>query len=75
VRRPMALWAVVLVVSIGLPVIGFLPAMLLLTLALLVGMERRFDVATLLSAVAVPVASYVLFALLLEVRLPTGPFG
>jgi Tripartite tricarboxylate transporter TctB family len=73
--RPLALWLLVLVVCLGLPVIGFLPAMIVLTLVLTVGMERRRDPISLLSAVAVPVFFYFLFATLLEVRLPAGLFG
>ncbi len=73
--RPFALWLLILVISVGLPILGFLPAMLLLTGVLLLGMERRHDVASLVSAVAVPVAFYYLFGTLLDVRLPTGFFG
>jgi hypothetical protein len=73
--RPLALWLLVLVVCVSLPYLGFLPAMIVLTLVLTVGMERRRDVASLVSAVAIPVAFYFLFATLLEVRLPGGLFG
>lgn len=72
--RSLGLWALVLAVSVSLPVLGFLPAMLLLTGVLLVGMERRRDIASLVTVVAVPVAIYLLFAALLDVRLPTGIF-
>ena len=75
VLRALLLWGVVLLACVGLPIIGFLPATLLLTLLLLVGLERRIDRVTLVSAVAVPIACYVLFAVLLDVRLPAGPFG
>ncbi len=74
-QRAMGLWLLILVVCISLPVIGFLPAMLLLTGVLMLAMERRHDLTSLVSAVAVPVAFYFLFATLLDVRLPTGPFG
>ena len=74
-RRAIALWALVLAVSLSLPVVGFLPAMLLLTVVLMLGMERRYDVVSLVSAVAVPLAFYFLFATLLDVRLPSGIFG
>ncbi len=73
--RPFALWLLILVISVGLPILGFLPAMLLLTGVLLLVMERRHDVPSLVSAVAVPVAFYYLFGTLLDVRLPTGLFG
>jgi hypothetical protein len=73
--RPLALWLLVLVVCLCLPIVGFLPAMLVLTIVLMVGMERRRDLKSLVTAVAVPVIFYFLFATLLEVRLPTGLFG
>jgi hypothetical protein len=73
--RPLALWALVLAVCVGLPYLGFLPAMIVLSLVLTVGMENRRDPMSLLSAVAVPVFFYFLFAILLEVRLPAGLFG
>jgi putative tricarboxylic transport membrane protein len=75
VLRALLLWGVALLACVALPAIGFLPAMLLLTFSLLVGLERRFDVVSLVSAVTVPVACYVLFGFLLDVRLPTGLFG
>ena len=73
--RPLALWTLVLAVALALPFLGFLPAMLVLTLGLTLGLERRSDVKSLASAVAVPVFFYFLFATLLDVRLPTGLFG
>jgi hypothetical protein len=74
-RRPMFLWVALLGCSLLMTAVGFLAAMVLLVGILLVGMERRRDRLSYLSVVAVPVAFYVLFALLLDVRLPTGPFG
>ena len=73
--RALALWLLVLVVCVVLPIIGFLPAMLLLSAVLTLFMERRRDVKSLLTAVAVPIAFYLLFAMLLDVRLPAGFFG
>lgn len=73
--RPLALWALVLAVCVGLPYLGFLPAMIILTLVLTVFMENRRDPMSLLAAVAVPAFFYFLFAILLEVRLPAGLFG
>ena len=73
--RPLGLWLLVLAVSVALPVLGFVPAMIVLTLGLTLGLERRFDPKSLAIAVAIPVLFYLLFATLLEVRLPTGLFG
>jgi putative tricarboxylic transport membrane protein len=74
-RRPAFLWAALLGCSLLMPVIGFVAAMVLLVGLLLLGMERRRDRASIVSVVAVPVVFYVLFAVLLDVRLPAGPFG
>lgn len=74
-HRALALWLLVLVVCLSLPIIGFLPAMLLLTAVLTLGMERRHDVKSVVLAVVVPVAFYFLFGTLLDVRLPAGFFG
>jgi hypothetical protein len=49
--------------------------MVLLVGLLLLGMERRRDRASIASVVGVPVGFYLLFAVLLDVRLPAGVFG
>ena len=38
------------------------------------GVERRFDWLSVVSAVLLPLLTYGLFGVLLEVRLPMGPF-
>jgi len=73
--RPLLLWGLVLGSCLVLPVLGFVPAMLTLTLTLVLAIERRHDVVALATAVVIPVAAYTLFAVLLDVRLPLGPFG
>jgi putative tricarboxylic transport membrane protein len=74
-RRPAFLWTALLGCSLLMPVVGFVAAMVLLVGLLLLGMERRSDRVSIASVVAVPVVFYVLFAVLLDVRLPDGPFG
>jgi Tripartite tricarboxylate transporter TctB family len=74
-RRPAFGWAALLGSSLLMPLVGFVAAMVLLVGLLLLGMERRRDRASIASVVAVPVVFYVLFAVLLDVRLPAGPFG
>jgi putative tricarboxylic transport membrane protein len=74
-RRPAFLWLAVLACSLLMTVVGFVPAMVLLAGLLLIGMERRRDRLSYVGVVAVPVALYVLFAVLLDVRLPAGLFG
>jgi putative tricarboxylic transport membrane protein len=74
-RRPAFLWAALLGCSLLMPVVGFVAAMALLVALLLLGMERRRDRASIVSVLAVPVAFYLLFAVLLDVRLPAGVFG
>jgi putative tricarboxylic transport membrane protein len=74
-RRPAFGWAALLGSSLLMPVVGFVAAMALLVGLLLLGMERRRDRGAIVSVVAAPVAFYVLFAVLLDVRLPAGVFG
>jgi putative tricarboxylic transport membrane protein len=74
-RRPAFLWTALLGCSLLMPVVGFVVAMALLVALLLLVMERRRDRVSMAGVVAVPVAFYVLFAVLLDVRLPSGVFG
>jgi hypothetical protein len=73
-RRTLVVWGLVLASAVGLPALGFVPAMLLLSCGIMFGVERRFDPLSVLSAVLLPVLTYLLFGELLEVRLPAGPF-
>jgi len=72
--RTMLVWVLVLAGALGLPVLGFIPAMLLLSCGIMFGVERRFDPLSIASAVLLPLLTYLLFGELLEVRLPMGPF-
>jgi hypothetical protein len=49
--------------------------MFLLVAVLLLVIERRWSVGTIVTIVLTPVLAYLLFGTLLQVRLPTGLFG
>lgn len=72
-RNTLAVWGLVLLAALGLPLLGFIPAMLLLSGGIMFGVERRFDWLSVVSAVLLPLLTYVLFGVLLDVRLPMGP--
>jgi putative tricarboxylic transport membrane protein len=71
--RPVAVLIVFGVIAPLVAVIGYIPAMVLLVLVVLYGIERRRDFRSLLPAVLIPLASYVLFAHLFAIPLPSGP--
>jgi hypothetical protein len=54
-------------------VIGYVPAMVLLVLVVLYGIERRRDFRSLVAAVLIPAATYLLFAYVFAIPLPAGP--
>jgi putative tricarboxylic transport membrane protein len=54
-------------------VIGFVPATILLILVVLYGIERRRDFRSLVVALVIPIASYLLFAHAFAIPLPSGP--
>jgi len=58
-----------------LPYLGFMTTFVLMIVALLFGLERMRTVGAAVTAVAIPVATYLVFSTFLGVRLPEGPFG
>lgn len=58
-----------------LDVIGYFASTLLLCAVLIFGLERRLDVKGAVTVISLPVIFFVLFAVLLDVRLPAGLFG
>lgn len=54
-------------------VIGYVPAMVLLVLVVLYGIERRRDFRSFVAALLIPVATYLLFAHAFSIPLPNGP--
>ncbi|OPX13295.1 tripartite tricarboxylate transporter TctB family protein [Mycobacterium sp. AT1] len=73
ILRPIGVLVVFGVIAPLVAVIGYIPAMVLLVLVVLYGIERRRDARSLLAAVLIPVATYVLFAHLFAIPLPSGP--
>src|SRR6478609_9592427 len=54
-------------------VIGYVPAMVLMILVVLYGIERRRDFRSLVAALLIPTATYLLFAHAFSIPLPSGP--
>ncbi len=54
-------------------IIGYVPAMVLLVLVVLYGIERRRDFRSLVAALLIPTATYLLFAHAFSIPLPSGP--
>lgn len=71
--RPVGVLIVFGVIAPLVAVIGYIPAMVLLVLVVLYGIERRRDFRSLIAVVLIPVATYVLFAHLFAIPLPSGP--
>ena len=64
------------IVSIALiAYIGFVPAMAVLMLYLVLMVERKRTWYVPLGALLIPILCYIAFGLLLQVRLPVGPLG
>ena len=54
-------------------IIGYVPAMVLLVLVVLYGIERRRDFRSLVAAFLIPTATFLLFAHAFAIPLPSGP--
>lgn len=72
--RTVLVFVLVLVSAVLLTVVGFVPAMLVLSCGIMFGVERRFDPVSIASAVLLPLLTWALFGVLLDVRLPLGVF-
>lgn len=74
-RRAGGVW-LSLAVTVGLmSTLGFLASSMLLMAALVFGMEQLRGVRIFFAMLALPIGIYVVFSVLLEVRLPAGIFG
>src|SRR5262245_36339315 len=73
--RAAMVWACFMVMVVLLPLVGFLPATLLLVGVLVLGMERQRSVKAIAAVLVLPVATYLVFAVALEVPLPVWGFG
>jgi putative tricarboxylic transport membrane protein len=74
-RRSLGLWGIILVTTLLIEVVGFVVAMLLMVAAILLGLEGRRGISTIVTVVVTPLLAYLLFGWLLQVPLPTGVFG
>ena len=73
--RSLSLWATVLVGALLVGPLGFLLAMFVLVGVILFVLEGRRGLGAVLTTVLIPILSWLLFAQLLQVPLPAGPFG
>lgn len=75
VRKPLMVLGATLAAVLGLEVVGFVPSIFLLLLALFVLAERRPVLPALVAAAGVAGALHLVFAEWLAVPLPRGLFG
>lgn len=73
--RAAVIWACFLVMVVLLPLVGFLPATLLLVGVLVLVVERQRSIKAIAAVLVLPVATYLVFAVALEVPLPVWGFG
>jgi putative tricarboxylic transport membrane protein len=73
--RSLSLWVVVLAAALLVGPLGFPLAMLLLVGVILFVIEGRRGLGSVLTTILIPLLSWLLFAELLQVPLPAGPFG
>lgn len=74
-KRSIGLWLVLLASVLMFSVVGFLISMLGLVGVLIFGLEGKRNLAGVATVVLIPLGAYLLFGVLLQVRLPTGVFG
>jgi putative tricarboxylic transport membrane protein len=74
-QRSLGVWMALLVAAVLVNVLGFLASMVVLVAVLLLGIERRRGLSTIVTIVVTPLLAYLLFGLLLQVPLPSGVFG
>jgi len=73
--RSLLLWLVVLAGALLVGPLGFLAAMLLLVAVIVFGIEGRRGIGAVVTTVLIPLLAWLVFAQLLQVPLPAGPFG
>jgi len=74
-QRSLSLWVVLAVGALLLGPAGFPLAMGLTVAAILFGIEGRRGLGSVLTTFLIPLLTWLLFGQLLQVPLPTGPFG
>jgi hypothetical protein len=73
--RATVVWACFVGMVVLLPLIGFLPATLLLVGVLVLAMEKQRSVKAIAAVLVLPVATYLVFGVALEVPLPVWGFA
>jgi putative tricarboxylic transport membrane protein len=73
--RSLSLWGVVLAAALLVSPLGFPLAMLLLVGVVLFVIEGRRGLGPVLTTILIPLLAWLVFAELLQVPLPAGPFG
>lgn len=73
--RAMTVWLAIVIASAVIDLVGFLVTSAVLIALLLLGVERLRTWRAIMTVFLIPVVLYAVFALLLRVRLPTGPWG
>ena len=73
--RSLSLWVLVLAGALLVSPLGFPLAMLLLVGVILFVLEGRRGIGAVLTTILIPLLSWLLFAELLQVPRPAGPFG
>lgn len=73
--RSLGLWIALLVAALLMANLGFLLTTLLLVAVIVFLFERRRGISAVLTTVLIPLLAWLLFAQLLQVRLPMGPLG
>lgn len=73
--RAGVVWACFVIMVVLLPIVGFLPATLLMVGVLVLAMERQRSVKAIAAVLVLPVATYLVFAVALEVPLPVWGFA
>lgn len=73
--RSLGLWVTILAAALLVAPLGFPLAMFLLVAVILFVLEGRRGLGPILATILIPVLSWLLFAELLQVPLPAGPFG
>lgn len=73
--RALTVWFAIVIASVVIDLVGFVVTSAILIAVLLLGVERLRTWKAILTVILIPVVLYAVFALLLQVRLPTGPWG
>lgn len=73
--RALGVWSAILIASALMDLVGFVVTSTVLIGVLLLGVERLRSWRAMLTVILIPIVFYVVFAILLRVRLPAGPWG